>query len=113
MLEHVKALLAQAVVKPELFRESRVNATALSVDDLYSTEERVILATGCENPKASLVAIVTDAQTQQEIHRAVIDGAGASPQAVDCGRLAQGTYRVRVSADTGGTVTDVFVVMQP
>jgi pimeloyl-ACP methyl ester carboxylesterase len=113
MLDHLKALLAEGAVAMEGFRGPTTKALSLKVDDLFSSEEAVRFEAGCADPDALVTIVVTDAQTGREALRRRIDGAGSSLQTVDAGRLAEGTYRVRAFTVDGGTVSDVFVVMEP
>ncbi len=113
MLDHVRELLAQGGVPSEAFRKSTTKAVSLSVDDLFFSNELVRVRVGCEDPKALLIVQVSEARSGRQVARAIVDGAGEGMQTVNCGRLTEGTYRVRVSGTDGGSVTDVFLVAQP
>ena len=82
------------------------------MDDLYSSEEAVRLKVGCEDAQALLIVLVTETQSGRQVARITLNGAGKDMQTVDCGRLPEGTYRVRASGIDGGSVSDVFVVIQ-
>jgi hypothetical protein len=112
MLDHLRELLAQGVVSSEAFRGPTTKAVSLAVDDLYSSEEAVRLKVGCEDAQALLIVLVTETQSGRQVARIILNGAGKDMQTVDCGRLPEGTYRVRASGIDGGSVSDVFVVIQ-
>jgi hypothetical protein len=113
MLDHLRELLAEGVVSSEVFRFPTTKAISLAVDDLYSSEEAIRIQVGCEDMQALLIVLVTETQSGREVARITLNGAGNAMQTVDCGRLPEGTYRVRVSGIDGGSVSDVFVVIQP
>jgi hypothetical protein len=113
MLDHLRELLAEGVVASSAaFRGPTTKAISLTVDDLYSSQENVLLKVGCEDPKALLIVLLTETQSGRQVARIALDGAGYAMQAVDYGRLPEGTYRVRASGIDGGSVSDVFVVIQ-
>jgi hypothetical protein len=113
MLDHVRSLLAAGPVPEHLFREPQTNAVALQVEDIYSTQQPVRVTVSSTDARALAIVVVAEVDSRQEVARAVVEDLGASEPSVDCGRLPEGVYRVRVMLSTGGSATDVFVVARP
>ena len=110
MLDHLRQLLAEKVLSSEAFRAPTTKAIALTVDDLYSSNEAVRVRVRCEDEKALIVVQVSETHTGRQVTRLTLNGTGNS-QIIDVGRLPEGTYRVRASGGDGGSVSDVFVVL--
>ena len=99
-------------VPSDAFRGPTTKAISLAVDDLYSSEEAVSVKVGCEDAQALLIVLVTETRSGRQVARITLNGAGKAMQTVDFGRLPGGTYRVRASGIDGGSVSDVFLVIQ-
>lgn len=112
VLDHLRALLAEGAIPRDAFRAQQTKAISVAVEDMYSTREPVRLKVGCEDADTLLVVMVLDAETGREVVRFPVARAGAEMQMVDCGRLAQGAYRLKVVGSDGGSASDVFLVVE-
>jgi hypothetical protein len=111
--DHLLQVLAQRFNQDARFRDPpRTKNIALVVQDLYLAAAPIAIQVGCADERALLIVTVVDSITGREVRRVGVDGAGDSLRTVDCGQLPEGTYRVRATANDGGSATDVFVVMQ-
>lgn len=112
MLDHLRGLLAEGAISWDAFRSPAVKAISLGVEDLYASNEPVRVRVGCEDGKSLLTAIISEANTNTEVTRKVLPGAGETMQALDFGLLPEGTYRVRVLGPDHGSASDVFMVLR-
>lgn len=109
VLNHLRALLAEGSIPAGAFRaESR--AVSLAIEDVYSGREAIRVKVGCDEGSPLLAVSVTELQMGREVVRKVVKGTAGRMQPVDCGRLAEGVYRLRAVASDGGSVSDTFVV---
>jgi pimeloyl-ACP methyl ester carboxylesterase len=114
MLDHVRGLIEEGAVSWDRFRGSTLKPVALMLDDLYSTRERVRVQARCQDAGATLTATLADVRTNRRVGARLMDAGTGGVRHADFGRLAEGTFRVRVSGDdTVGSASDVFVVSRP
>jgi len=114
MLNHVRGLLEEGAGFGDRFRDPGLSSVALMVDDVYSTDEPVVLRIRCQDPRAELSADIVDAPTSDVVSQKRLGGAGSDELRADLGQLKEGIYRVRVAGDASvGSASDVFVVSRP
>jgi pimeloyl-ACP methyl ester carboxylesterase len=93
---------------------SRVRAgssVGLDLDDAFGPEEPISFAVRSEDPMAELTAVLTRADTAEEVTRLAV-GAGAGWRSTEIAPLPPGSYRLAVVGEGAvEPVTDAFVVM--
>jgi pimeloyl-ACP methyl ester carboxylesterase len=95
------------------FRPVR-SKVGLDIEDLYETTEPIAISVRSADPEAELVAVVTDASTEEEVRRAPVQPTDAIWWPAELPPLASGTYRMRIEGGKSvEPVTDLFVVADP
>jgi pimeloyl-ACP methyl ester carboxylesterase len=84
----------------------------LEIDDAFGSDEPVTLTVQSEDPMAELSALITRADTGEEVKSLAL-GAGGDWRSVDIPPLQAGSYRVTVVGHSEvEPVTDAFVVLE-
>jgi pimeloyl-ACP methyl ester carboxylesterase len=112
-LQHNDAVLVQLAGLLSGQDTSRVRAGAdagLELDDAFGPGEPVAFRFRAADPMASLIALVTAAETGAEIARVEL-GAAAEWRRSELAPPAPGTYRLTLAGEGVEPVTDTFVVV--
>jgi hypothetical protein len=109
VLNHIRAVLAEETISDALFREPRSNAVGLRVNDAYADNYSVSVGVRSTDPGVAVIEVMS-ADKGQQVKRIVLDVPRNDETPVDCGRLPEGVYRVRVRIDGGASATDLFMV---
>jgi pimeloyl-ACP methyl ester carboxylesterase len=87
------------------------SSVGLDVDDAFGPEEPILVHVRCEDPIADLTAILTRADTAEEVNRLAL-GAGRGWRPLEIAPLIPGSYRLTVTGQSAvEPASDVFVVL--
>ena len=87
------------------------SSVGLDLDDAFGPEEPILGNVRCEDPMADLTAILTRADTAEEVNRFAL-GAGGGWRPLEIAPLPPGSYRLTVAGESAvEPASDVFVVL--
>ncbi len=98
---------------PDAFRAAELATIGIDMDDMYGTDESVVVRATAASPGVILTANITNTDTGEEVRTTELTGQDDEWQFEDFGELPEGLYRVTVTADVEAQpVSDVFAVFE-
>ena len=114
LLEHLEGVITGLDIDLGAFLEPDKRGVKLSLtaDDVYFTDERVIIGVGAGEDKLSLKARIIDSVTSAQVAEQAMRDNRDGTYSADCGLLKEGSYRVEVGGPSVTMVADSFGVSE-
>jgi hypothetical protein len=111
MLDHIRGILRGDVASGAQFRAGILNiGIVLKVDDVYSAGESVRIKVACKGATADLKVSVMEVRGKRDVAKRTLSRVSDLFRSHEFGRLPEGLYRVRVTSERLGSISDVFLV---